>query len=139
MTLHKAKLEKTKRHRVTRALLIVAGSLCVALGAVGIFIPILPTTPFLLLAAACYCRSSDRLYQWLMGNRWFGTYIRNYREGKGLSIKTKIIALTVLWVSISYSALFWIDILILQVVLLAVAVGVSTHIIRLPTFRKSTT
>jgi uncharacterized protein len=72
------------------------------LGAVGIFLPVLPTTPFLLLAAACYCRSSDKLYQWLMGNKWFGTYIKNYREGKGLSIKTKIIALTVLWVSISY-------------------------------------
>jgi uncharacterized protein len=137
--LHNAKLENTKRHKVTRALLIAAGSLCVALGAVGIFVPILPTTPFLLLAAACYCRSSDRLYQWLMGNKWFGTYIKNYREGKGLSIKTKIVALAVLWVSISYSALFWIDILILQIVLVAVAIGVSTHIIRLPTFRKQTT
>jgi uncharacterized protein len=139
MILHDAKPATPKRHRLTRVLLIVAGSLCVALGAVGIFLPILPTTPFLLLAAACYCRSSDRLYQWLMGNKWFGTYIKNYREGKGLSIKTKIIALAVLWGSISYSALFWVDILILQVVLLAVAVGVSTHIIRLPTFRKSTT
>jgi uncharacterized protein len=136
--LDNAKPLKPKRHRVTRALLIVAGSICVGLGAVGIFVPILPSTPFLLLAAACYCRSSDRLYQWLMGNKWFGTYIRNYRQGKGLSIKTKIVALAVLWVSISYSALFWIDILILQIVLVAVAVGVSTHIIRLPTFKKPT-
>jgi uncharacterized protein len=126
-----------KRHRITKVLLIAAGTICVALGAVGIFVPILPTTPFLLLAAACYCRSSEKMYQWLMGNRWFGHYIKNYREGKGLSIKTKIVALLVLWTTITYSTLFWIDILIIQVVLLGVAVAVSTHIIKLPTFRKT--
>ena len=62
-------------------LLIAAGTLCVVLGVIGMFIPVLPTTPFLLLAAVCYGRSSKRFYHWLLTNRWFGEYIRNYREG----------------------------------------------------------
>ena len=61
-----------------------------ALGIAGIFLPLLPTTPFLLLAAACYVRSSPRLYRWLMNHRWTGEYIRDYREKRGLPLRTKI-------------------------------------------------
>ncbi|MCW4006015.1 MAG: YbaN family protein [Candidatus Bathyarchaeota archaeon] len=119
-----------------RVLLIIAGTICLVIGTVGIFLPILPTTPLLLLAAACYVRSSPRLYKWLLNNRWFGEYIKNYREGKGIPMKTKIGAVTLLWVTIVYSAFFVTQVLAIQLVLLVIAVGVSTHIIRLPTFKK---
>src|SRR3990170_4070727 len=101
---------KPKRNRVTRILLMVAGTVSLAFAVVGLVLPLIPTTPFLLLAAACYCRSSERLYHWLISNKWFGEYIRNYREGRGIPLKTKILALTVLWVTISVSALFLVPI-----------------------------
>ena len=126
-----------KRHRITKALLIAAGTISLALGTIGIVLPILPTTPFLLLSAACYCRSSDRLYHWLINNKLFGEYIKNYREGKGIPLKTKILALTVLWVTIFYSAFFVIQILEVQLILVVVAVAVSVHILKLPTFKKA--
>ncbi len=134
-----ASSKNKKRHRITKALLIVAGTISLALGAIGIVLPILPTTPFLLLSAACYCRSSDRLYHWLLNNKWFGEYIKNYREGRGIPLKTKILAVTVLWITIFYSAFFVIRILEVQLILIVVAVAVSTHILRLPTFKKAKT
>jgi hypothetical protein len=126
----------SKKQRVKKALLVSAGTICLALGAIGIVLPILPTTPFLLLAAACYLRSSERLHKWLLNNRWCGEYIKNYQQGKGVPLKTKIAALTILWVTILYSTFFIVhEILIAQIVLLAVAVGVSVHLIRMPTFK----
>jgi uncharacterized membrane protein YbaN (DUF454 family) len=128
---------KQKKKKILRALLLVAGTLSLSLGAIGIFLPILPTTPFLLLSAACYMRSSERMYNWLLNNRWFGEYIRHYKEGRGIPMKSKIIALTLLWVTILYSSMFIVDeILIAQVALLAVAFGVSLHLLRLPTFKR---
>lgn len=132
-----APVSKVKKQRVVRALLIVAGTISLALGAIGLFLPILPTTPFLLLSAACYMRSSERLHSWLINNRWFGEYIRNYQSGKGIPLKTKIIALSFLWLAILYSTFFVVDeIIFAQIALLIIAAGVSLHLIRLPTFRK---
>jgi uncharacterized membrane protein YbaN (DUF454 family) len=76
--------------------------------------------------------------KWVLTNKYFGNYIRRYREGKGIPIKTKIIAITALWITISYSAFFvvkqwW----IVQLILFAIAIAVSTHIIKLPTYRKT--
>lgn len=128
---------KLKKKRFIRGLLIVAGTICLALGAIGLVLPILPTTPFLLLSAACYMRSSERLHKWLINNRWFGEYIRNYQSGKGIPLKTKIIALSFLWLAILYSTLFIVDeIIFAQIALLIIAAGVSLHLIRLPTFKK---
>ena len=128
---------KPTRNRVTRVLLMIAGTVSLGFAVAGLFLPLIPTTPFLLLTAACYCRSSERLYSWLINNKWFGEYIRNYREGKGIPLKTKIFAITILWVTISISTLFLVPILIVQVVLLVVAVAVSIHILRLPTYRRN--
>jgi uncharacterized protein len=128
---------KVKKHRVVRGLLIVAGTFSLALGAIGLFLPILPTTPFLLLSAACYMRSSERLHDWLVNNRWFGEYIKNYQAGKGIPMKTKIIALSIMWLAIIYSTCFVVDeIMVAQIALLLIAAGVSIHLIRLPTFKK---
>ena len=126
----------TKKQKAIRTFLLFAGTVSLILGAIGVFLPVLPTTPFLLLSAACYLRSSKRMYKWLLRNRWFGEYIRNYQEGRGVPLKTKIIAIVFLWTTIIYSAFFALDeILIAQAALLLIGLGVSVHLIRLPTLK----
>jgi hypothetical protein len=114
--------------------LIVGGSLCVALGVVGMFLPVLPTTPFLLLAAVCYARSSKRLYHGLITNRWFGEYIRNYREGRGISRSHKTAVLLLLWLTIGFSVVFGVQLWWVRLLLLGIAVGVTIHILKIRTF-----
>ena len=120
---------------IRKAVLIFAGTMCVALGVLGMFLPLLPTTVFLLMAAYCYSRSSERFHNWLLNNRWCGAYISNYKSGKGISMRQKISTIALLWVSISFSiwmlsAGFWLTLL-----LVAIAVGVSLHLILLKTYR----
>jgi uncharacterized membrane protein YbaN (DUF454 family) len=130
--------ENITSQKVVRALFFVAGSVSLALGAIGIVLPVLPTTPFLLLALACYCRSSKRMTKWVLTNKYFGSYIRRYKEGKGIPIKTKIVAIATLWITISYSAFFIVNVWwIVQLILFAIAIAVSIHIIRLPTYRET--
>ena len=112
-----------------KGLLIIAGSISTAIGIVGIFIPILPTTPFLLLAAACYVRSSQKFYDGLLSNRVFGAYIKNYLEGKGIPIKLKIITLALLWITIGLSVTFAVQHVAIRIVLMIVAIGVTVHIV----------
>ncbi len=116
------------RATAKRRLLIGAGTLSTGLGIIGIFIPILPTTPFLLLAAACYMRSSERFYQWLINNRLFGAYVRNYVEGRGMPEKLKIVIILVLWLTIGLSITFGVQNTVVRVVLICVAIGVTIHI-----------
>ena len=93
MYIHKKKLEdKKSKYLIIRILLIILGSIFVAIGAIGILVPGLPTTPFMILAAACYIRSSNKLYNWLIKNKLFGKHIKNIREGKGIPIRVKIFA-----------------------------------------------
>lgn len=129
--------DRGHRTRVKRAFFTAAGTVFLVLGAAGVVVPLLPSTPFLLLSAACYVRGSERMHHWLLNNKWFGRYIRNYREGKGISAKSKVVALTVLWATIFFSAFYITDMIVVQVILFVVAVVVSAHIIRLPTFRKT--
>ena len=119
----------------SRHLWTAAGTIFLALGAIGIALPIVPTTPFLLLAAACYLKGSRRMYEWMTGNKWFGRYLRDYMEGRGVPMKTKVAALAMLWVAISVSFLFMTDNIIVRVVLLVVAAGVSMHLVFLKTKR----
>ncbi|MCW4030469.1 MAG: YbaN family protein [Candidatus Bathyarchaeota archaeon] len=128
---------RNRKEKLIRGILLVAGTISLALGAIGLVLPILPTTPFLLLAAACYLRSSERMHKWLINNRWFGEYIRNYQAGRGVSMRVKLFAVGFLWATILFTILLVVDeILIAQIVLLAIAVGVSIHLFRLPTFKK---
>jgi len=115
-----------------KGLLIVCGTLCVALGVLGIFLPLLPTTVFLLMAAACYARSSERFYQRLITHRWLGGYIRNHREGRGMRRRDKIGTLVLLWVGIGATIVWTAEATWLRLLLLAVAVGVTVHVVRLP-------
>lgn len=126
------KLEK----KIKRGFFIVAGTIFLVLGAVGIFLPILPTTPFLLLSAACFYKGSERMHHWMLNNRWFGNYIRNYKEGKGISLRSKALTLSLLWLVIGYSTLFMVNIFIVQIILLIIAIGVSIHVIMIPTFNR---
>lgn len=128
---------RTSLRPVIRGALIAIGSLAVALGALGIFLPLLPTTPFLLLAAFCYARSSRRFYDWLLNNHWFGAYIRNYREGRGIALRHKIVALTLLWSTIGYSVVFATEKFWLRLLLIAIATGVTTHLLWIKTYRKT--
>src|SRR5688572_26087647 len=83
-----------------RAALLVCGTLSLALGVIGIFVPLLPTTCFLLVAAWCYARSSQRLYDRLMRARWIGGYLRRYRDERSIPIHVKIASLVMMWITI---------------------------------------
>ena len=117
-------------------LLIIAGSFFVALGIFGIFIPLLPTTPFLLLASACYIRSSKRLYNWLLNNRLLGIYLKNYIEKKAIPLKVKLITISILWLTIGYSIIFVIHVFLVKFILILIAIGVSIHIGIMRTYKK---
>lgn len=124
-----------KTSNLSRWLLIIEGTFFVGLGIIGIFLPLLPTIPFLLLAAACYARSSKRFYNWLLTNRWFGNYIRNYRERKGIPFKIKILSISFLWIAIGYSAIFIVHILLGRIILILIAIGVTIHILSIQTLK----
>ena len=124
-----------KPRSFVRTLLLIAGTLCVLLGLVGMILPVLPTTPFLLLAVVCYAHSSERFHHWLLHNRYFGEYIRNYREGKGIPLKQKLFTILLLWLSIGYTAGFVVSVWWLRLLLLGIAVGVTTHLVRAKTYR----
>ena len=111
---------------------IILGSISLVLGAIGIFLPILPTTPFLLLSAFCYLRSSKRLYDWLTGHRVFGNYIYNYMTYKAVTRTTKIAALVFLWSTLILTS-FLIKRAYITVLLLSIGAGVSIHLLSLKT------
>ena len=122
------------RSRPVRILLVVAGTLSLALGIVGIFLPLLPTTPFLLLASACYVRGSERLHRWLLNQGKLGAYIRRYEEGQGIPLRGKVLAMLMMWPSIAF-ATTRVDSTVLKGLMVATALGVTIWIWRLPTWR----
>jgi uncharacterized protein len=123
---------------IRKGVLIFTGTVCVALGVLGMFLPLLPTTVFLLMAAYCYSKSSERFHNWLLNNRWCGAYISNYKSGKGISIRQKISTIVILWLSMGFSiwilsAGFWLTLLLLMI-----ATGVTLHLVLLKTYRPET-
>ena len=108
-------LARETKNALRIVLWISLGVLFVGLGAIGVVIPGLPTTPFLILAAACFIRSSQRLYDWLIKNKTFGPYLKDYREGKGIPKKAKILAVSMIIIFVSYSVFFAIDNLTLKI------------------------
>ncbi len=120
---------------IIKALFIALGTLSVAFGVVGIFVPILPTTPFLLLAAFFYARSSDTFLRWLLYNRWFGAYIRNYREGHGIPRREKFLTITALWLTIGLSATFAVSLWWVKLLLIVIAIAVTIHLVMIKTYQ----
>ena len=103
------KTVKPEKNKLIRFLWILLGSLFVGIGYLGIFVPGLPTTIFLILAAGCYIRSSQRLYNWLINNKLFGQYIKDYYEGKGMPRKSKIVALSMIIIFCSFAIFFVVE------------------------------
>ena len=118
---------------ISKWFLVSLGVLATTLALIGVVVPLLPTTPFLLLAAACFVRSSDSLYSWLISNRLFGSFIRDYREQRGMSARAKLAALALLWGVIGYTSLTAVSAAWLRVLLLSVAIAVTFHLLRLKT------
>jgi uncharacterized membrane protein YbaN (DUF454 family) len=105
-----------------KILFIILGTICVLLGILGIFIPGLPTTPFLLLSAALYIRSSDKLYNKLINNKILGKYILTYQKNKGMTKKAKVYSISLMWIMISCSVIFFIKIFYVKAIVIAVGI-----------------
>lgn len=118
-----------------KSLWIVGGTVCVGLGVMGLFLPVLPTTPFLLLAAFCYGRGSKRFYDWLVDCSWVGGYIRSYREGRGIQLKQKVLTIVLLWLTIGLTIGFVETTWWQKILLAVVAVGVTIHLMMIKTWR----
>ncbi|HEY9061723.1 MAG TPA: YbaN family protein [Pseudobacteroides sp.] len=121
---------------ITRAILMVCGCVALFLGIAGLFLPLLPTTPFILLAAACFSRSSDKFYNRLLSNKWVGNYIKNYRDGKGIPKRAKVLSLLTLWITMGFTALVIIKIIWLKILMVIIALAVSTHILSIKTLNR---
>jgi uncharacterized membrane protein YbaN (DUF454 family) len=120
-----------------RYLLLTFGTVFLCLGIIGIIIPLLPTTPFLLLSAACYARSSTKFYHWLLNNKWLGKYIKYYREGRGIPIKIKFFTILLLWCTILISIFFFIDLFWVKSLMLLIAILISIHILLIKTYHQT--
>lgn len=129
--------EKINIHsnKIARLLLIIAGWFFVTLGVIGIFLPVMPTTIFLIIAAACFARSSEKFYTWLINNKHFGRLIRDYHEHRGMPLRAKIIAILMLNIAIGYSALFAVSTLWVKILLFAIAIGVTIYLISIKTIK----
>ena len=109
-------------------LYIIFGTLSLVLGIIGIFLPVLPTTPLLLLTAFCYYRGSSRMYDWLMRHPKLGPYIRNFRENRMIPRRVKAYILTMLWASLLFCA-YILDPIWLKCLMMFIAIGVTIHIL----------
>ena len=116
-------------------LLSALGIVSLALGVMGVFLPVLPTTPFLLLSAALFFRSSPRLYDWLLSHPRLGVYIKNFREYKAIPLRVKIVSVTTLWLTLLYCAIFVAEHWMLRFMFIIIAVGVTIHILLYKTLK----
>jgi uncharacterized membrane protein YbaN (DUF454 family) len=123
--------------KVMRSVYIIVGTIALVIGAIGLFLPVIPTTPLVILAAACYYRGSERLHAWILSSRWFGETIKNYQEGRGLTRDTKARAIFLMWMTIIISAWFFVNNLFVRVAMIGVAIGVTVYLVRLPTLEKN--
>ena len=123
--------------KVRKPLFIIAGTITLVLGTVGRFVPLLPTTPFYLLTAWLYMRGSDRMYNAVMRNKYFGRIVRDFMVDKSISIRAKIITVSMLWGTILFSAIWAVPkvaptevlLWVIRFALLAVAIGVTIHVL----------
>jgi len=117
---------------VKKILFIILGSIFLGLGSLGIILPLLPTTPFLLLTAYFYVKSSEKLYLWLINHKVFGVYIKNYVEHRAITKKTKITAITLKWIGI-ISTIIIVNNIVVTIILAIIATSVMIYLLRLDT------
>lgn len=133
MRLHDSSGEPAEhRSRWVRALFLAAGTLFLALGLVGIFLPLLPTTPFVLLAATCYARGSRKFYHWLLANRTFGPMILEWQRHRSVPYRTKVTAIVLMSVTLAISIFFFVRPAWLKGLLALMGVGLALWMYRLP-------
>lgn len=120
---------------IIRWALLIGGFILVGIGVLGMFLPLLPTTIFFILAAWCFARSSQRFHHWLHHNRLFGKYLRNYRIQKGMTIRDKAISVSILITGITFSVIFATENLYVRILLAAIAVGVTWHLLAIKTIK----
>ncbi len=133
-------MQGSEEHSITSSLkkgiYFIVGIIALAAGVIGVFLPVLPTTPFILLSAWCFFRSSTKIYEWVISNEKFGPTIQNYQEGRGITPSTKIRAIVMMWLAISVSVYFFITNIYLIALMYTIAIGVSVYLYRLPTLKK---
>ncbi len=117
---------------VVRSLLVAAGFASVALGVAGIVLPVLPTTPFMLLAAACFARSSPRFHRWLLAHRTFGPTVREWERHRAIPWKTKLWAIALMSGTLAASIVFFVKPPWLKALLAAFGVGLAVWLYRVP-------
>lgn len=113
-----------------KTIYLSVGFLCVGLGAVGTVVPLMPTTPFLLISVWCFVRSDGRYKEWLLGNKILGPYIRGYFSGEGLSKRAKIRTLILMWTMMTLSGVFFTSLWWVRLLLALIGTGVTIHIAR---------
>lgn len=118
-----------------RLLLTILGLISLGLGILGAFLPVLPTTPLLLLAAALFLRGNTRLYDWLMNHPKLGVYIRNFMTNKAIPLRIKVVAITMLWLSLLYCAIFVAEHWALRSLFILIAIAVTIHILSYKTLK----
>lgn len=119
--------------KIKKGAYFILGTLALVLGVIGAFLPVIPTTPLILLAAWCYLRSSEKFYEWLINDKRFGKTILDYHEGRGIAKNTKVKAIVMMWLMISISSYFFIPSVELIAFLYMIAVTVTIYIYRQPT------
>jgi uncharacterized membrane protein YbaN (DUF454 family) len=127
-------LPTPSRHRLVRWLFIAVGSLLVGIGVLGIFLPLLPSTVFFLMAAGCYGKSSPAAYTWLTTNRWFGRHLKHYKEDRGATVGAKVLSIGSLWLGIGITEVL-VDNPWVRLILVVIALAVTAHLLRLRTIR----
>ena len=115
---------------------VLLGSLSLAMGILGIFLPLLPTTPFLLLTAALWIKGSPRLYQRLLAHKRLGPYIRQFREQRAIPLRAKIVSVSLVWITLGDSAGWLVGNLLLRILLVVLAIGITVHILSYCTLRR---
>ena len=130
---HRLHNPETYLDHAARWMLIGSGMICVGLGVIGILLPGLPTTPFLLLAAYCFARSSEHFHNWLLNHRWLGSYVRNFEEGRGMTRPAKATTLLVMWLSFGVTIVFFVPLAWAQVAMFLLGLSVTVYLLRLPT------
>lgn len=132
-------MPNTKIKKIAQPLLLSLGILSLGLGILGIFLPLLPTTPLLLLATACFARSSEKFYKWLISHPRLGGYIREFNENRSLTMKTKVCSLSAMWSMMTTSGLLFIASTPARAMLLLMALGTTAYIVSLPTLKMTQT
>jgi uncharacterized protein len=124
---------KHVKSALLRWILVCCGWVCVTGGVAGLFLPLVPTVPFLLLAAACFARSSERFHTWLVKHNQLGPLLRDYLEGAGIPLRVKKMAIGMVWVSFPVSTVLFAQALWLKLLLIVTAVAITLYLLSLPT------